>query len=174
MKIIFLDLDGVMVPMWGAGHTNAMSKNNKWAAEPMCKKAVKILNEILDVTNAEIVISSDWRHHYKLSELREIFDANGVKKLPIAFTVSSRNYTGMNLEGGRMEEIREYVKRHRIEHWVSIDDLDMFDLYPHFAHCKNAQAGIKATGLKDKIIKILDITDNHLGGYMVNMDSKEG
>jgi hypothetical protein len=174
MKTIFLDLDGVMVPMWGAGHTSAMSKDNKWSAEPMCSKAVKILNEILEATDAEIVISSDWRHHYRLSELRDIFKANGVSKLPIGFTVSSRNYTATNLEGGRVEEIREYVKRHRLEHWVSIDDLDMFDLEPHFGHCKDAQAGIKATGLKDKIIKALELTDYHAGGYQVNMDSKEG
>ena len=169
MKIIFLDLDGVLVPMWGAGIFSAMSKDNKWSAEPFCRKAVKILNDILEITDAEIVISSDWRNHYRLSEMIEIFKANGVNKTPIGFTRNSKSYTGMNLEGGRVTEIREWVYTHRIEHWVSIDDLDMFDLEPHFAHCKSPNEGIKQNGVKEKVLKALTYTDTHSEGYRIDM-----
>jgi hypothetical protein len=159
MKIIFLDIDGVMVPFWGAGHSSAMSKNNKWDAEPFCSKAVKILNDILELTDAEIVISSDWRDHYDLPTMREIFKANGVNKLPIGYTKNSKLYKADDLEGGRVDEIRDWVQTHRVKHWVSIDDLDMFDLEPHFAHCKRVNEGIKQNGVKEKILKALEVED---------------
>jgi len=155
MKIIFLDIDGVILPFSGSKHNSALGPN-KWGVEGFCQKAVKILNEVLLETDADIVISSDWRHQHPLFEMREIFEANGIIKLPIAYTIRSKTYTAMNLEGGRVDEINEYVDRHRLRHWVSIDDLDMFDLFPNFVHCKHPNQGIKEIGLKEKIIKILN------------------
>ena len=175
MKVIFLDMDGVMVPFWGAGQDSAMKKDNIWEAEPMSKKAVKILNSILDETDAEIVISSDWRHYYSLPVMREIFKANGVKKLPIAYTNESKHYIAGNLEGGREVEISLWVKHHRIDYWVAIDDLNMTGLAPHFVFCQKPNGeGLKQTGLKDKVLKALSVKNEHYQGYRINMDSKEG
>lgn len=158
-KVIFLDLDGVMVPFWGLPSNDfASSKDNIWDADPFSKLAVKHLNYILEKTDAEIVISSDWRNHYELSILQSIFEFNGVIKAPIDVTENSLLYVASDLEGGRVAEIKSYVKKHNLKYWVSIDDLDMFSLGPHFVHCKRPNSeGLKQTGLRDKVIKALNI-----------------
>lgn len=154
MKIIFLDIDGVMATSqcWGRGN------DNKWDAYMFDPKCVAVLNSILIETGAEIILSSDWKHHYSLTEMRDIFTHNGVIKGPIGFTPSSKTYTAMNLEGGRIDEIHEWLKMHNTKNdltWVSIDDLSMFDL-EFFVHCPRVMEGIKQTGVKEKILKILN------------------
>ena len=67
MKYIFLDIDGVLA-CDAQMYTNAkkFQKKREWAKElnvlypfdPIC---VKVLNEILEATGAEIILSSDWK-----------------------------------------------------------------------------------------------------------------
>ena len=154
MKIIFLDIDGVISTSqcWGRGN------DNKWDAYMFDPKCVAVLNSILIETGTEIILSSDWKHHYSLTEMRDIFTHNGVIKGPIGFTPHSSLYTGDNLEGGRIDEIHEWLKVHNVKDdltWVAVDDLKMFDL-EHFVHCPKHMEGIKQTGVKEKILKILN------------------
>jgi len=155
MKIIFLDIDGVLSLNSDYGKAN----DNKWGSYRFDQKAVAVLNFILQQTNAEIVLSSDWRTHYTLQEMREIFAHNFVLRGPIGFTTRSKNYNGDNLENGRAEEIKAWIELHAWKDdtkWVAVDDLNMSDqLYPNFVWCPNSNEGIKQTGVKDKIIKIL-------------------
>jgi hypothetical protein len=155
MKIIFLDIDGVLSLNSDYGKAN----DNKWGSYRFDQKAVAVLNFILQQTNAEIVLSSDWRTHYTLQEMREIFAHNFVLRGPIGFTTRSKNYNGDNLENGRAEEIKAWIELHAWKDdtkWVVVDDLNMSDqLYPNFVWCPNSNEGIKQTGVKDKIIKIL-------------------
>lgn len=48
MKVIFLDFDGVITTM-----------KNRWN---LCKEKMELVKEIVDKTDAKIVISSSWRH----------------------------------------------------------------------------------------------------------------
>ncbi len=70
MKTLFLDLDGVIVVGWvnSKFHLDWKTKFMKFDA-----KAVQVLNEILEETGAEIVLSSDWKNHFTLQEMRDIF-----------------------------------------------------------------------------------------------------
>ncbi len=155
MKIIFLDIDGVICTSacYGVG------KNNKWGAYMFDPKCVALLNFILQETGAEIILSSDWRNQYTLQEMREIFAHNFVLKGPIGFTPSIKTYTGMNLEGGRADEIEMWIKIHAWKgdiKWVAIDDLNMDErLFPNFVLCPREQEGIKRTGIKEKILEKL-------------------
>lgn len=155
MKLIFLDLDGVMCTSscYGKG------KNNKWDSYMFDHKAVAVLNFILQETNADIIISSDWRHEYTLQEMREIFAHNFVFKGPIGFTPNSEEYKSNQLELGRANEIKTWIKLHAWKSdikWVAIDDLDM-SLYlgDNFVRCPNEHEGIKRKGVKEKILEIL-------------------
>lgn len=156
MKVIFLDIDGVLATTscYGKG------ANNKWGAYMFDQKAVIYLNYIISETGAEIILSSDWRHQYTLHEMREIFCHNGVLKGPIGFTPSLKTYNGGNLESGRADEIREWLNLHAWKDdtkWVAIDDLNMDEwLHPNFVHCPNEHEGIKRQGIRDKVIKILN------------------
>jgi len=165
MKIIFLDIDGVLTTSqcWGKGD------DNKWGAYMFDHKCVAVLNFILKETGAEIVLSSDWKTHYTLFEMCEIFTHNGVIKGPIGFTPNSKTYTGDNLEGGRVDEIKGWLKHNAWKNdikWVVIDDLNMSVNYAeklgnvgggldNFVHCPKHMEGIKQTGVKEKILKFL-------------------
>mgnify|MGYP002360174241 FL=1 len=154
MKIIFLDIDGVLALAFGS-----MNRNNKWDAYPFDRKAVKVLNKILKETGAEIVLSSDWKHHYGMKALSEIFlELNGVIKAPIDVTPALPT-NSMDLEGGRVAEIKLWLKENAekmgVTHWVSVDDLNMSEGLTNFVHCKRFNEGIKQTGLADKIVKFL-------------------
>ena len=161
-KVIFLDIDGVLATdkEFFTNRTNFQKKNEK-ARElhipyPFNKKAVDVFNEILDATDADIVLSSDWRMHWDLDELDGIFKFNGVKKSPIAVTSKMKRKFSSDLEDDRQHQIQEFKREHKPESWVAIDDLDMsFSLGDHFFKTKSSM-GLKQTGLKDKIIKKLN------------------
>lgn len=154
MRILFLDIDGVMV-------TSATidKRNNKWDVPMFDIKSVAVLNFILQETGAEIILTSDWRTHHTLQEIREIFAHNFVIRAPIGFTPSSKTYLGTNLEGGRADEIKLWLNTHAWNFdikWVVIDDLNMGPFFPdNFVHCPNQHEGIKQKGVKEKILNIL-------------------
>ena len=194
MKILFLDNDGVICLSnnWG-GRTKKFKKYRKlhpeatsWSQvdvlhrfDDFDKKAVKVLNDILILTGAEIVVSSDWKKHATLEELGVYYNSQGIVKRPIAFTPS---YIGcdkpedfswsfsMRYEQERALEIAQYVKDHpEITHWVAVDDLDMRydiiwtdgteDINPwglkNFVYTAIMSEGIKQAGKKEKIINFL-------------------
>jgi hypothetical protein len=162
MDLFMLDIDGVIATSqcWGRGN------DNKWDAYMFDPKCVALLNFLLKETGAEIILSSDWKNHYTLFEMNEIFAHNGVIKGPIGFTPNLKSYKGDNLEGGRADEINEWLKHHAWKgdvKWVAIDDLDLSEKcdefgnvisgVKNFVHCPRHLEGIKQCGIKEKILK---------------------
>jgi hypothetical protein len=157
MKIIFLDNDGVicLANNWGS----RLKKQKKWGGKKLSmsnreipleyrfdnfdQKAVKVLNEILEETDAEIVVSSDWRLHATLEELGDYYESQGIIKRPFGVT-EVFHFSNWRDEGfvpdhddfvwSRSEyreqerhfEIMRYLGNFpSITHWVAIDDLHM-------------------------------------------------
>jgi len=108
------------------------------------QKAVKVLNEILEETDAEIVVSSDWRLYATIEELGDYYESQGIIKRPYSIT-EVFNY-GDWLEEGfvppndgvfpwsrfdereqeRYFEIMRWLSHNpSVTHWVAIDDLHM-------------------------------------------------
>ena len=169
MKIIFLDIDGVLATNKEfVTNRTKFRENHLWAKELRVpygfnKGCVDVFNEILDITNAEIVISSDWRVHWDLDELDKIFKVNGVKKSPIFSTIKNKRKMSSELEDDRVYQINEWVKFNNPEKWVALDDMNLSSLGPNFFRTKDSE-GLKQTGLKNKIIKVLnDVQDNDEG-----------
>ena len=186
MKVIFLDNDGVICLRnnWGGREKKwreYLRKNPKTSRllhlapvdvrfDNFDSKAVKVLNEILIETDAEIVVSSDWRGHATLEELGEYYMSQGIIKKPIGYTPTSlpgdlpyffHPYEKSELEQTRSYEILEWLKEHpEVTHWVAVDDLDMnlrkdeWGL-TNFVHTQKMSEGIKQTGIKEKILKFL-------------------
>jgi len=186
MKVIFLDHDGVICLSnnWG----NRFKKQKDWGGRKLSmttlempveyrfdnfdEKAVNVLNEILEETGAEIVVSSDWKRWATVEEMGEYYESKGIIKKPIAFTDSilyddyenfpwHRNW---ELEQTRSLEIAQYLGLNTvITHWVAIDDLNMslqserdkeWGL-KNFVLTPINNEGIKQTGIKDKILNFL-------------------
>ena len=161
MRTIFLDIDGVLATNkeYVTNRTKFREKYS-WAKELKVpygwnKECVEIFNEILDITNADIVISSDWRFHWDLDGLDKIFKANGVKKSPIFGTIKNKRKMSSNLEDDRSYQINEWVIFNKPDKWVAIDDMDLSDLGSNFFRTKDSE-GLKQIGLKDKIINKLN------------------
>jgi len=190
MKIIFLDNDGVICLSrnWGTRSkkwakyrsTNPDSSSDKTDApvsvrfDDFDEKSIKILNEILTETGAEIVVSSDWRTWANVEEMGEYYESQGIAKKPIAFTPNLGDCTWYtedawvwspkwDLEMSRVIEIKQYLHDHpEITHWVAVDDLDMRKEgkwkdwgLDNFVFTPKSNEGIKQSGVKDKILKFL-------------------
>jgi len=194
MKVIFLDHDGVICLSgeWG-GRVKKQQKAGRKLTQSVLslpvdarfdnfnKKAIDVLNEILEETGAEIVVSSDWKRWATVEEMGEYYESQGIKKKPIAFTKSVNDCTCYNehtfawsprwlLEQERSIEINQYLVDHpEITHWVAVDDLNMGIPQTHdtwgdmvmdwgltnFVLTPKGSEGIKQSGIKDNIIKFL-------------------
>jgi hypothetical protein len=186
MKVIFLDHDGVIClsDNWG----NRFKKQKKWGKRKLSmstlsmpveyrfdnfdEEAVKVLNEILEETGAEIVVSSDWKNWATVEEMGEYYESKGIIKKPIAFTDSILYddyddfpwHNKSELEQTRSLEIAQYIGQNPvITHWVAIDDLNMSltDVdgtswgLKNFVLTPEDKEGIKQTGIKEKVLEYL-------------------
>jgi hypothetical protein len=181
MKIMFLDHDGVIClsSEWGGRYKKKGFDSNPETPmdirmDSFNQKAVKVLNEIIEKTGCELVISSDWKKHGTLEQIKEMFVTRGIKppiditpfcsvlfregKLPDDFLLPYFNKT----EYERHIEILHWLKEYpEVTHWVAVDDLDMSKQddwgLENFVHCKRPNLeGIKQSGLKEKILKFLE------------------
>ena len=197
MKVLFLDNDGVICLSYNWG-----SRSKKWAKyrsenpdssrekkdapvsvrfDDFDKKAIRILNEIIEETECEIVVSSDWRLHATLEELGYYYMKQGIIKKPIAVTdifkdIFPKEWNAFrfraDLELERSMEINHWLENHpEVTHWVAVDDLNMSIefLSKYFSDGKSdknhglsnfvltpkSSEGIKQSGIKEKIIKYL-------------------
>lgn len=154
-KFIYLDIDGVLclgseihpkLTQWGYVHR-------------FNPKAVRMFNEVLEKTGADIIISSDWKSHYTLEDFKGIFEWQKVIKYPIDITPSVPFKTIQLLEEYRATEILQHVDIHKPKIWAAIDDLNLsFWINPaHFVHTPRFMEGIKQTGKKEELIKKLTL-----------------
>ena len=190
MKCIFLDHDGVICLSnnWG-GRTKKWSKYRSENPESSSdkrdapvfvrfddfdEKAVRILNQILEKTEAEIVVSSDWKRWANVEEMGEYYESQGIIKKPIALTPDLGECTWYtndvwvwsakwDLEMSRVIEIKQYLHDHpEITHWVAIDDLNMgkdedwkdWGL-DNFVLTPRSNEGIKQSSIKGRVLKFL-------------------
>lgn len=168
LKVIFLDHDGVICLVKQYGSRN--SKKSKKAGEifdRFCPKSIKILNEILQETDADIVVTSSWRTYCDLEYMQSLYKERGIIKVPIDFTQDLTNdwdYADNFNEFKdsykisaeiRIKEIKKWLSLNQdITHWVAIDDLNLAKLN-NFVLCESEFEGIKKLGLKEKIISFL-------------------
>tara|TARA_R110000851_G_scaffold200909_1_gene352066 strand:+ start:490 stop:957 length:468 start_codon:yes stop_codon:yes gene_type:complete len=61
MKIIFLDIDGVLNNRAYLEYVIEIGKHKKGGLVPFDPDSIKVLNEIISETGAEVVLSSSWR-----------------------------------------------------------------------------------------------------------------
>lgn len=159
MKILFLDHDGVIClsTEWGSRFKNKEGLDSVF--DRFNEKAIKVLNEIIEVTDCEIVISSDWRFHASLSDMRELYKVRGIIKQPIGYTGLVKS-SATDLELARATEIRNWLDIHdpkSVMKWVAVDDMDMLTwLTDNFVWTPRSSEGIKQCGVKEKVIKILN------------------
>jgi hypothetical protein len=192
MKVIFLDNDGVicLANNWGSRFKKRREHTEKSGALPdnempvkyrfdnFDRKAIEVLNAILEETGAEIVVSSDWQNFATLEELGDYYESQGIIKRPIGVTkeMGALEFDDLeefpwlrqfDLEQHRSLEILQWLKYHpEVTKWVAVDDLDMGMHAPwgsdgkawgliKFVHTPLSREGIKQSGVSEKIINFL-------------------
>ena len=143
MKVIFLDVDGVL-------NSDEFFENNTDDSY-IDVKAVKLVKKVIEETGAKIVVSSSFRYNQAFQEIQEILLRNGIlfEKTPF-----------INNERGK--EIKKWLsEKSDIEDYVILDD-DIFEdfdegLLSHLVKMEdnNTRGFGKGLQLKDieKIIK---------------------
>jgi hypothetical protein len=160
MKVIFLDIDGVL--NCERAYVNGYCKYVEWtwpdgtkdhhqSFAPWCKE---YLNELIELTGAKIVISSTWRHS-GIDFMRKVWEIEGMKGEIIGITPNFRgDINGYNIPRGceidyylekelNFSHInwdrdiqKEYIEKTGVENYIIIDD-DSDMLYGqrnHFVH----------------------------------------
>jgi hypothetical protein len=167
MKIIFLDIDGVINSAFEWVSTSergpAPINTTLWDIHDLTPKYIGRLNDIIAATGAKVVISSSWRIQYTYTQIEAMLKQQGFVGEVIGETPQF-NRTPDGVVQDRGDEIKFWVNANDdIDAFVILDDIDFDGIinyyYPQFVHIK------KSTGLLpkhvEKAIKILntDVTD---------------
>jgi hypothetical protein len=153
MKIIFLDIDGVL--------NNKESAKLKKVSIPECpcwygrevhpfdKRCVERLNIITDLTGAKIVVSSTWRLMFEQAPQVLV---EHMQKMGVTGEVIGQTPRGSGFRG---EEIQTWLDEHKdVEQFVIIDDdTDMLHLFSHLVQTRTTM-GIEDEDV-DKAITML-------------------
>jgi hypothetical protein len=190
--IIFLDHDGVIClsTEWGSRFSKQKKCGRKMSQsvkslpvdarfDNLNKESVAVLNEIIEITNADIVVSSDWRFYATIEEMGDYYTLKGIIKKPISFTPHINDCNNhdntfkwirdLDLEQSRCLEIKQYLQDNpSVNRWVSIDDMDLSvrNILPewglsNFVKTNPDGIGLCEDGIKDKVLSFLTKKDTY-------------
>ena len=156
MKIIFLDVDGVLLPI------DSKDKN-------IPEDKIILLKELIDKTNAKIVLSSTWRlnanrENYEDKDYEnlvkslknyeiEIYDYTPAKQIEMikkeVITKSGMTIVNYVIDpySTRGAEISEWLEKNEVSSFVILDDQDfyyeLFSLKDNFVQIDNRYMGLE-------------------------------
>lgn len=161
MKVIFLDIDGVL--------------NNWYHPELINLDNLFVLKKIIKLTNAKIVIISSNKYTYQRLGLKNYQGSYFAKYMDILnredieiFDVTP--YIGENQSDLKEKEIKKYLESNPlITDFVIIDDEIVSKFFK-----KEQVRTLYTTGLEDSNInEVIDILNGNLGFYPKNYNIKE-
>lgn len=125
MKLIFLDIDGVII-------NRASCKKRFDNPAPEC---IARLNDLLSRTQAKIVMSSCWRMGRTVLELQQLMDKWGVQGVVVGKTTWGPQGCQRGDEIGMY--IRDWKHEEPLEAFIIVDDdADMGQYLPHLVHTR--------------------------------------
>ena len=144
MIIIFLDIDGVLLSL-------DAPYSSEDPVSAFDKAALSCLNElILEIKQKDsvgIVISSDWRQSYKVTELKNTFKCHAFAKDIIGKTIDKKDSSLPDYHRGK--KIKSWLSAHRdlkISNFIILDD-NAFDITTYFqgqfVHCESGVLNAK-------------------------------
>ena len=174
MKIIFLDIDGVLQPY---DAENRFYMSDKSLIDKLSEKyhtnyhaysiydimavyydwneqAIARLKYILEKTNAKIIISSDWRNDKEPNKMRDLLKIHELDKYWYADNYINKDYIPISKR--RALEIKDSLDKYPIDEFVVLDD--MYGLEKYFP--QNIVKTKNYIGINDmnESIKILNRT----------------
>lgn len=175
MKVIFLDIDGVLNCQNYYVDEISMKERTKenYPYSEISKKRIELLNQIIEQTNSKIVVSSTWRLGRTKHELQNLLDKCGLKGEVIDKTPHLGGKDGYGIPRGCEIELwlkkndfqrvnwskeaqKEYLKKSKVKNYIILDD-DSDMLYNQKEHfiCTSGFDGLTQDHV-DKAIEILN------------------
>ena len=164
-KVIFLDIDGPLA--WGTWEGGRVNINDTLTIPyNWVKEDCDALIEILKQTDADIVLSSDWRKYYSFRDMKDIFSYYGINPnhlIDYTTMLGTKVKMSSTLEMDRASEIIKWLKSNKVKkNWVAIDDLKLshgfgYFKYPKYRHIQVDGDWGNGGKLRDKIDDIVRI-----------------
>lgn len=164
MKVIFLDVDGVLNSKQSFEKTRKQYPNKEIRFDTPHPDHITWLNKITDATGAKLVISSCWRNEFSVMGWNRYFDLLDVHADVIGKTPKLDSYRGTEIQCWLLEHQSKiikyadsswYIYKEPVESFVILDDdSDMENLLPYLVKTNN-EIGLTEEDA-DKAIKILN------------------
>lgn len=164
MKIIFLDIDGVLNSL-----TSAISNKRSYSPAGLSKDAIGLLKFVVEHTDAKIVISSTWRSFGSNEWFIGLFEAYGWHRPPIIDR--TRPNKSKEIRG---DQINDWLSDNNVENYICIDDDSDFYDYQNLVQTKmvngfqlyDALKCIDILGnIKSDSSKLINDLKLHIGNY---------
>ena len=177
MKVVFLDIDGVLQPYNSEDNFYEINKKNKELVNELSKKcdvdfskysiydilavyydwkkeAVDRLKYVLDETKSKIIISSDWKSEKLPDKMHDLLRIYGLDKYWYSDNIIIKKPL-MSFEI-RYQEIMDSLNKYPIDNYVVLDD--MKQLKDYFPNNSVITYDYMTLSDMDKCIKILKKT----------------
>jgi hypothetical protein len=137
MKLIFLDIDGVLNTADDFFESQYYGHEHNNGNTVISRTKLALLDSIIEDTGAKIVVSSTWRFLFKNSQIHEMFKVRGFKSPRTTF-IGKTDDCRIGITSGpeyfRSGEIAKFLKdRDDVESYVILDDIEeqWFDKSQH-------------------------------------------
>ena len=130
-KIIFIDVDGPLAwATWDEGKViiNENTRSEFTIPYPWVKEDCEALATICEATNASLVLSSDWKKHFTLKQMSDVFIEYGIYAPLIDITTHLplwNKLSRQSIESERAKQVVKWAKDNKISNWIAIDDLNL-------------------------------------------------
>jgi hypothetical protein len=127
MRVVFLDLDGVLNSDRYFADTPWPEGASWWSVAAIDPAAVQRLNALVSQTDAAVVLSSSWRRRSSLEELNDLLASRGLAR-PIIDVTPSLHRTADGVRLTRGDEILAWLAQRAeeagevVEAYVALED----------------------------------------------------
>lgn len=128
--LLFLDFDGVLHPYAPWPHDEVVRAG-------YFQRLPRLEAVLRDFPGVRVVVSSDWRRHHAIEELREFFSED-IRDRVIGTT--GREPVGIHAMGQRHLQAEEFLRDHNLvgTPWIAIDDIPSNYLAgAHLVQCRD-------------------------------------
>lgn len=168
-KIIFIDIDGPLAwGTWNDGKVTITGGVEDFTIPyPWVKEDCDALQKICEETNADLVVSSDWKKHFTFNQLKRIFWHYGITAGRLVDITTHQDLwnkmSRTSLDHERALEVAKWARDNKISNWIAIDDLDLYHnfkwLKPRVSMWRHVQVdGDHGVGgrLRDKVDECIE------------------
>ena len=168
-KIIFIDIDGPLAwGTWNDGKVTISGGVEDFTIPyPWVKEDCDALQKICEETNADLVVSSDWKKHFTFNQLKRIFWHYGITAGRLVDITTHQDLwnkmSRTSIDHERALEVAKWARDNKISNWIAIDDLDLYHnfkwLKPRVSMWRHVQVdGDHGVGgrLRDKIDECIE------------------